>query len=924
MACVSGETNARQPLPSMGPLLLGVAAFFVTAPALAQDGPDADYMRLRTVAISVRYHDGQDWKAAPKRLGSGFLIHPDGYVLTARHLAPEEYINDVEQRRKVKIYGQIGGRSSAEMRLKIIDVHPARDAMLLKFDRGSDSESLNFFAATNSFTLPIVQVLAAGFPAAEGGTLKVVTQFMRSPLGEGDLRGEVNARLPDGFSGGPVLRSREVVGVVESSSTEGQRETFNFVPIRSLRSWLSDYVILDRFPRASNYGDWSLVSPPWAFFRGLQADPRDPKVLFAGLDHGQGVYRSSDGGRSWERKGAGLGDSEVRAIAASPFDERLYAATRNGLWVSQDRGLTWLEDSDFRGKSLLSVATSPHNRGLFLVGPQSPGGTYGGGGALFSGRMVVPAAGTEGAGLKFTRDGGRSWASLPIPESVNDIWIDPEDSRLFAIAAADEGVFYTDDGVENLRPLAAFPTKHQPLCLAVLHGDNTVRLLVGTIHDGLYWSDDVGRTWSRAEGIPSVQVSDITPGLGSPSRVAAATMAGVFESRDGGTHWQSVSKGLAYTWCTKLERLSDGSLIVGTSGGGAYRRGPDQYTWNPSSDGFPPAVATRLIGAGGWVFAGSFVGLLKGPDEGGSWQFAGLAGEPVSAIAVAPEAMDAPPPPAAESGLFVVRAGQGHPRVVAPRDHVPFDIVVGTFRGALFRSRDTGASWAALPAPNRDHYPGAIRSITISRSTPRRIGAVAEREGFFLSDDDGRTWSAGASEPVGKAVNLVAAAPENDKVLVALTVDRGVLRSGDTGSNWAKSEGIPAEETVTAIEWLHGASAQVVFAATLRGVVYRSGDGGRTFARISQVPFLASITAPDKLRWTTLALLPGPKSAAKMILGSAVGAFLSHDGGKTWSPLHVGDIKNNYWVNDLLVDSERTLIMATNKGIFSRTFPLGP
>ncbi len=251
MACVSGETKPRRPGPSMGPLVLGVAAFFATAPALAEDGPDASYMRLRTVAISVRYHDGQQWTSAPKGLGSGFLIHPDGFVLTARHLAPDEYINDVEQRdNKVEIHGQVGGRSSPKMHLKIIAVHPDRDAMLLKFARGPDSEALKFFDLTNSFTLPIVQVSAAGFPAdpAEGGTLKVVTEFMRSPLGEGDLLGEVNARLPGGFSGGPVLRSREVVGLVETSSTEGQRETFNFVPIRLLRSWLSDHVKLDRSP----------------------------------------------------------------------------------------------------------------------------------------------------------------------------------------------------------------------------------------------------------------------------------------------------------------------------------------------------------------------------------------------------------------------------------------------------------------------------------------------------------------------------------------------------------------------------------------------------------------------------------------------------------------------------------------------------
>jgi hypothetical protein len=230
----------------MGPLLLGVAAFLVTAPALAEDGPGADYMRLRTVAISVQYYDGQDWKTYPKGLGTGFLVHPGGYLLTAKHVAPAELISDQTQRSRVRVLGRVGDRSSAETELQIVDVHPQRDAMLLKIHREPARGPFEYFELTDKLTLPILQVSAVGFPALRDGAMRIITAHMTSDLGEGKQLGEVGKKLEGGFSGGPVLYEREVVGLVESSSTVGQRESYNFVPIRSIKGWLSENISLPK------------------------------------------------------------------------------------------------------------------------------------------------------------------------------------------------------------------------------------------------------------------------------------------------------------------------------------------------------------------------------------------------------------------------------------------------------------------------------------------------------------------------------------------------------------------------------------------------------------------------------------------------------------------------------------------------------
>src|SRR2546425_4876841 len=70
----------------------------------------------------------------------------------------------------------------------------------------------------------------------------------------------------------------------------------------------------------------------------------DSAVFAAASD---GVYRSSDGGRSWSRSGVDAG--EVWNIAVAPSDSRtLYASAQPAhLFVTRDRGETWQEVGTF-------------------------------------------------------------------------------------------------------------------------------------------------------------------------------------------------------------------------------------------------------------------------------------------------------------------------------------------------------------------------------------------------------------------------------------------------------------------------------------------------------------------------------------------------------------------------------------------------
>jgi photosystem II stability/assembly factor-like uncharacterized protein len=73
----------------------------------------------------------------------------------------------------------------------------------------------------------------------------------------------------------------------------------------------------------------------------LMADPVDTATLWAGVEI-DGVYRSSDRGRSWQKVGRGLSSQDIHGLAiVHGTPKRLLASTNNDLNLSTDNGETW-------------------------------------------------------------------------------------------------------------------------------------------------------------------------------------------------------------------------------------------------------------------------------------------------------------------------------------------------------------------------------------------------------------------------------------------------------------------------------------------------------------------------------------------------------------------------------------------------------
>jgi len=93
---------------------------------------------------------------------------------------------------------------------------------------------------------------------------------------------------------------------------------------------------------------WSslAVGPPVGTVGGLAVDPRDPDTVYARtggpVTPGDGVWKSSDGGRTWSQAGSEFATRTVTALLASAVPGRVYAATLDGrVFRSDDGGASW-------------------------------------------------------------------------------------------------------------------------------------------------------------------------------------------------------------------------------------------------------------------------------------------------------------------------------------------------------------------------------------------------------------------------------------------------------------------------------------------------------------------------------------------------------------------------------------------------------
>ena len=463
-----------------------------------------------------------------------------------------------------------------------------------------------------------------------------------------------------------------------------------------------------------------------------------------------GVFRSTDGGDSWEWSGNGLISPFVQDVAVSPEFERdgvVAAATAvSGLHMSFDRGESWFR-REFWGirPTVTRVAISPD-----------------------FGRDRMLVAGTQREGVFVSRNRGQSWNGF-----VHGL----EDAEISALAIAPGA---SDGG-------------------AILAAADTGALLRST---------DAGRSWRRIEGFQADPIESCA--WVDPTTAIAGSVDGrLLRSTDGGEHWDAVwqAEGDTVNGIAVAAPPGGGRLIVAVTGGGRLVQSSDEgSTWNEQAIAPNGGVSALCVAASGRrVWAGTQRnGIYRRDGEDPAVAANnGLVNRPILDLAASPAfASDsALVLGTLQDGVLVSRDGgttwtstlddRGLGPVTAVRLSPDFanDGIAGAVAGGqVFWSADAAGSWVRIGGLTADSA-ASLLEFSPEFARDGQV-AVGEQGGMLhVSADRGETWRTVRVGLDGGDVLALAYSPQfgKDRSMVAAVGDEHrlvVMRSGDAGDTW--------------------------------------------------------------------------------------------------------------------------------------------
>ncbi|MEO6005097.1 MAG: hypothetical protein ABIZ04_08155 [Opitutus sp.] len=256
------------------------------------------------------------------------------------------------------------------------------------------------------------------------------------------------------------------------------------------------------------------VNFPYVF--AVAFDPRDRKAIYtATLD---GVMVSKDGGESW-RIATGWDMTEAKDISVDTNSpDHIYAALPDGIAVSRDRGATWVRREKGlpeRGKYAQVVQVDRTQAGRVLAGCET--------------------------GIYLTTNGGDSWKRVfAAKATVTDVRQSPHDPKLWLSTTQEDGVLASHDGGLSWKKFDQVPSA-EALYNVAFDGTNPQRHAVSSWTYGVWVTEDAGKTWAeRNTGLPEghcVYRVGIDP---DTSRLYASIYKdGLFVSDDFGRTWKN-------------------------------------------------------------------------------------------------------------------------------------------------------------------------------------------------------------------------------------------------------------------------------------------------------------------------------------------------------------------------------------------------
>jgi photosystem II stability/assembly factor-like uncharacterized protein len=314
--------------------------------------------------------------------------------------------------------------------------------------------------------------------------------------------------------------------------------------------------------------------------------PGSPRVLWAGTE--TGLYRSNNGGLTWQPLMKGPGSPSGTAMAAAK-DGQFFLANLDGIYHLLDTEATW-EPAD---------AGLPREGILALIAAAD--------------RLY---AGTNGHGVYRSDNYGGWWVPAGLEGlSVPALVADPRDPDHLYVRVAFERVYETTNGGQSWTARwTGMRLNTEVISLAI--DPQRPEILYAGSTDGLFRSRDGAYTWERiAPELSGQTVFEVALDPRNPDQVFIGATRGVYRSLDGGISWEGPGRGLEEITVTALAFHPQRAevLYAGTKYHGVYRSADRGQTWMPAREGLGEMGVNDLAVTpnGPYVFAATPRGVFR-------------------------------------------------------------------------------------------------------------------------------------------------------------------------------------------------------------------------------------------------------------------------------------------------------------------------
>ncbi len=626
----------------------------------------------------------------------------------------------------------------------------------------------------------------------------------------------------------------------------------------------------------------------------IALEPGNPDVIWVGtgesnvrnsVSFGDGVYKSTDGGKNWKHMGLKDSNTISKVIVHPKHPDIVYVAAVGHAWgQNAERGVFMTTDGGKTWQKTLFIDNG-HGASDLEIDPVNPNILYAGM-WRFERKPWTFTSGSEKGGVYRSTDGGRTWSKLEkgLPKMIGRIGLAVSPSNpniVYAILEAKEGTLYkSEDKGENFRQVY----KNQNIVgrgfyYTQVEADPTDENKIYAVASPLFKSIDGGRSFQRIAPNIHIDFHALWIDPLNPKRMWTGQDGGVAVSTDEGKSWEYVNNFAAGQF---YQIFADNAAPFYNISGGLQ----DNGTWiGPSRNREPSGILNddwRMISFGDGFFA------ISHPDNPDLFLTESQGGNVVRTDMKNREQQLVVPffgiGGAAENDK--IRFNWNAPLIPSPHDKN----TVYLAGSSVFKSTDFGKNWTAISGDltngNKERLKDAGGPVFTENTSAEYFGTIISL----------------AESPIKK--DLIWAGSDDGNLQVT-------TNGGGSWTNITKNVGnnVPQDSSVSHIELsrVNENTAYVSFDRhkfdDYKPYIFKTTDGGRSFSNITgNLPSNAYVHVVRE----------DPRNTNLIYAGTELGIYASWDNGRNWTELNMKNFPR-VAVHDILIHPrDNDLILGTH------------